>query len=288
LANNWNIYLIRAGIFASLFCFGLLTSCSNKGKVIAKVNDTELLEDEAYILMKHLGINPDDADAYRSFVEEWCENEALKTEMKSEHPNEWELVRLRSESFAGDLSRIFLEETALLKDLDTIVDNQEILDYYESHKAEFVLHDYIVKALYLKIPAGLDFKSEEVHTSYLLKNDKDLMKVDSYAKLYAQNYHFNDSSWVYFNDLAKDIPVTKYNVDNLVLNRTKTYFSDENFTYFINIIDYKLKDEAPPVDFLQNEIKNIIVANRLQELKEKNESKMIQRIKKKHEIIINI
>ena len=79
--------------------------------------------------------------------------------------------------------------------------------------------------------------------------------------------------------------MAKYNIDNIVLNRTKTYFSDDSFTYFLNIIDYKLKDEAPPVEFLSNEIKSRIVATRLQELKEKNESKLIQRIKKKHEII---
>ena len=88
--------------------------------------------------------------------------------------------------------------------------------------------------------------------------------------------------------LTKDIPIGNFNIDNIVLNRTKTYFSDDNFTYFLNIIDYKLKDEAPPVNFLLNEIKSRIVANRLQELKEKNESKLIQRIKKKHEIIISI
>ena len=64
-----------------------------------------------------------------------------------------------------------------------------------------------------------------------------------------------------------------------MLNRTKTYFSDDNHTYFLNIIDYKLKNDVPPVDFLSDEIK---------ELKEKHEDKLIKKIKNKHEIIINI
>ena len=121
-----------------------------------------------------------------------------------------------------------------------------------------------------------------------MKNDKDLTELNSYAKFYAENYYFNDSTWVYFEEVTKEIPIGNFNIDNIVLNRTKTYFSDDNFTYFLNIIDYKLKDEAPPVDFLLNEIKSRIVANKLQELKEKNEFKLIQRIKKKHEIIISI
>ena len=139
----------------------------------------------------------------------------------------------------------------------------------------------------MKIPKSLDFKSEKIDQSYLLKNDKDLSKINSYAKLYAENFYFNDSVWAYFGEVAKDFPVKEYNIDNIVLNRTKTYFSDENYTYFLNVIDFKLKNEAPPMDFLHSEIKSIIVAHRLQDLIEKNESKLIQRLKEKHEIIIS-
>ena len=80
------------------------------------------------------------------------------------------------------------------------------------------------------------------------------------------------------------MPIVKYNVDNIVLNRSKTYFSDDNFTYFINIIDFKLKTEAPPVSFLSADIKRIIVSQRLQEIIENNESKLVQRIKNENEI----
>lgn len=238
--------------------------------------------------MKHQGYDPKSDEDYRAFLESWCENEALKAEMQINHPDDWKLVELRTQSFAGELSRLYLEELLLKKELDTVVKMSEIQNYYNRHKDEFVLQDYIVKALYFKVPIENDFKEEDIQTAFLLKNDKDLMKVNSYAKLYAENYHFNDSSWVYFSEIAKDIPVTKYNVDNLVLSRTKTYFSDDRFTYFINIMDFKLKDEAPPLEFLQNEIKNIIVAQRLQNLIEKRGSKLIERIKRKHEITIHI
>lgn len=237
--------------------------------------------------MKHLGYNSQNKDQYDKFIEEWCESEAFKNEVKIADPDNWKLIQLRAEMFSGDLAKYYIEETELKKSLDTIVSDVEIKAYYDSHKDEFILHDYIVKALYLKIPKDLDFKSKNIHFAYLLKNDKDLSEVNSYAKLYAEDYYFNDSTWVYFQELTKDIPLTKYNIDNIVLNRTKTYFTDDNFTYFVNVIDFKLKDEAPPIDFLQKEIKEIIVASRLNELKAKNENKLIQRIKSKHEIIIN-
>lgn len=248
----------------------------------------ELTENDAFILMKHAGLNSDSIEAKKLFIDQWIENEVFKAELKELYPDQWQLIQLRASSFSGDLAKFYLEEIELKKKLDTIVSQKEIDTYYNSHKDEFILHDYIVKAMYLKIPSSVDFKDKNIQQKFLLKNDKDVIEVNSYAKLYAVNFYYNDSAWVYFNELTKDIPLTKYNTDNIVLNRTKTYFSDEEHTYFLNIIDYKLKDEAPPIDFLHNEIKSIIVANRLQVLKEKNESKLIQRIQKKYEIINNI
>jgi hypothetical protein len=255
---------------------------------VASVNEKELTESDAYILMDHLGYDTKDKKQYQAFLEDWCENESYMQELRSMNEETARLVELRSNSFQGELAKYYLEEHLLKAKLDTIVSEKEIATYYDEHKDEFILSDYLVKGLYLKIPISVDYKSEGVQDLYLLKNDKDLSEVNSYAKLYAQNYYFNDSSWVYFNTLVKDVPLTKYNIDNIVLNRTKTYFSDDDFTYFLNVIDYKVKDEAPPLEFLNQQIKEIIVLQRLQKLKEKNESKMIQQIKDKHEITINI
>ncbi len=251
------------------------------------MDDVALTENDALILMEHLGYDKNDPEQYNAFLEQWCENEMYKAELKVTNPEQSRLVELRAASISGDLAKYYLQETLVKQHLDTIVSQEEISKYYDEHKEEFLLHDYIVKALYFKIPNSADFKSKDIDKAFLLKNDKDLSKVNSYAKLYAENYYFNDSSWTFFNELVKDIPLKNYNQENIVLNRSKTYFSDDQFTYFLNIIDFKLKDDVPPLEFLANQIKEIIVLKRLQQLKEENESTMIQRIKKKHEIIIN-
>lgn len=255
--------------------------------MVASVDEVDLTENDMFVLMRHMNANPDDKTQREEFIRWWCENESIKAEVKKSYPEEWQLAQLRSGVFTADLARIILEEKLLIKGTDTLVSADQIKKYYEEHKDEFILQDYIVKALYFKIPSSVDYKKEKIQYAFLLKNDKDLMKVNSFAKLYAENYHFNDSSWVYFSEVVKDIPVNKYNVDNLVLNRSKTYFSDDKYVYFINVIDFKLKDEAPPLEFLTNDIKNIIVAERIQDQIENKRAKMMEQIKKKHEIIIH-
>jgi hypothetical protein len=286
LANKINIYRIQAGIFVSLFCFAL-ASCGEKDKTVAKVGDIELKESEAVVLMEHYDLDINKESEYKAFLKEWCNQEVYKQELKQNHPEQYELVRLRADGFQSELAKYYLEEISLKKKLDTIVSKKEMEDFYNEHKEEFILHDYIVKALYLKIPKSVDFKEKKIHQKFMLKNDKDLNEINSYSKLYAENFYFNDSSWIYFTELSEDIPLTKYNVDNIVLNRTKTYFSDEDHTYFLNIIDYKLKDEAPPLDFLRDQIREIIVTKRLQQLKDKNGPKLLKEIKSKYEITIN-
>jgi hypothetical protein len=285
---NKSKYLIKqAGIVVSLFCFTLLCSCSGGDKVLAQVDDVELLESDALILMDHLGYDIKSEKAKKQFVEQWVEQEALRLELLMNNASQAKLVEMRAQAFAGELSKYYLEEDAITRQVDTVITEKELTKYYNEHKNEFELQDYLVKALYLKVPVGVPVE-KEISNHYLLKNDKDLSKMNSYAKLYAENFYFDDEQWIYFNDLTKDVPLKNFNRDNIVLNRTKTYFSDEEFTYFINILDYKLKDSAPPFDFLKPQIREIILSKRINKIKEEIESKLILNTKKKHDIKINL
>ena len=288
MVNNSKHKRLQAGIIVSLFCFVLtLSACGDNEKVIARVEDRTLTESEAYNLMNHLGYDAQNDTIYQQFIDDWIERTVYAVELENNYPEKWQLIRYRSDSYASDLAKVELEDINLSKKLDTVVSNEEIVNYFNEHKDEFVLTDYLVRALYLKIPVGVEFKEERIHEKYLLKKDKDLTEINAFAKLYAENYYFDDSSWTYFTELSEDIPLGKYNVDNIVLNRTKTYFADDDYWYFMNIIDYQLKDEAPPLEFLKDQIKRIIVSGRLQELTDKERPQLLKRLKKKYEIEIN-
>ena len=286
MANNSKYYFKQAGFVVSLFCFTLITSCSDDN-VVAQVDDSKLLESDALILMKHLGYNSNNPKDWKQFINLWCEQEVLRLELRDTDEEQSKLVKMRAQTFAGELSKYYLEEKAISLKLDSVVSDKELLNYYNSNKENFSLQDYLVQALYIKIEKGAKIE-KDLRENFLLKNDKDLSKVNSYAKLYAENFYFDDAQWIYFNNLTKDIPLKGYNRDNIVLNRTKTYFSDDKFTYFLNILDYKLKNTSPPFEFLKPQIKEIILAQRINTLRDEIESKMIQNTKKKHEIKINL
>lgn len=270
----------------SLFSFFVTSGCSDQEVVVASVNDHELTLKQAEYLMDALGYDINKKEDWKTFLESWATNEAYRQELMETDAKRSEIVSLKGKNFEGELSRFYLEEREISKKLDTTITEKELKDHYAKNKDQFSLQDYLVKALYIKIPKGIEVESK-LKESYLLKNDKDLTKVNSYAKLYAEDFYFDDAQWIYFNDLVKDIPLKEYNRDNLILNRTKTYFSDQEFTYFVNILDYRVKDEVPPFDFLKDQIREIILAKRISILREQIENDIKQRVNKKHDIKIH-
>lgn len=286
MVNNLHNAWKNAGQIVSIFCLLTLLSC-RRDTVVASVDDSELTEPDAQILMKHLGYDIESPDDWISFVDFWIDRQVYLEELKKEKPEDFKLVQLRARSFEGELARFYIEEDFLSKKVNQKVTKEAIQEYYDTNKALFALNDYIVKALYLKVPKEAPEQSK-IKEHYLLKNDKDFPKVISYAKLYAENFYFDDKAWIYFDELTKDAPIEKLNKENLVLNRTKTHFSDDEFTYYLNIIDYKLKDATPPVDFMKDEIKQVILTQRLNAIKDKTESEFSKNIKNKHEIKINL
>jgi len=287
LENNVQYRLKQAGIVVSLFYFLLLLGCGKNEIIIASVDETKLTESDALVLMEHLGYNSNNEEDWKLFVDFWVDRQVFLEELKTKDPENYKLVQLRSQVFSGELARYYLEDDAIYKRINQNISNSAIQKYYQDHSSDFALNDYIVKALYIKIPKDAP-NQDDLNESYLLKKDKDFTKVISYVKLYAENFYFDDSTWIYFDELTKDAPTEKLNKESLVLNRTKTHFSDNEYVYYLNIIDYKLKDALPPMEFLKDDIKQIIIAQRLNAIKDKTENIFIKKVKDKHDIKINL
>ena len=99
MVNNYFSYLKKAGNYAGLFFLMLLlfTNCSSKGKIVAKVGDFELYQNELEILMNHYGYDLNSKSETKDFVNQWCENQLYKLEIQSNNPEKWQLIQLKKE-----------------------------------------------------------------------------------------------------------------------------------------------------------------------------------------------
>lgn len=266
--------------------FMLVSSCSNDDQ-LARVNDHILTEQDAKMLMENLGYDAKKKEDVATFVQKWVDAMMMQDEILESDEKMARVAEFRSNLFRGELSNYFLTEKELMKSVDSTTTDKELMEYYEKHKDEFELQDFIVKALFIKLPIDAP-KLPEIKESYLLKNDKDIARIESYAKLYAEDFYFDDQNWIFFQEIRKKMPSRSVNSNNIVLNRTKTYFSDDEFIYFINVLDYKLKSESPPFEFIREQIRERLVGQRMNAKRTEAEKKLTERLKNKHEIEVNL
>jgi len=254
-------------IFIAAIVFGCVESDPNAGRTkLARVGDHFLYLDELEEEVP-FGMSEEDSAVFVvQFVNKWTREEAIIQRARKELPEEALDVEKRLKDYEKSLILYAYEKELIRKNLDTVVAEEEVQTYYQNNQENFKLQDYIVKVFYLKV--GLDApKLDEVRKWYKLSKPEDIENVMSYAPAYAVNYYFNEEKWVYFDDVLKVIPLTDINKPSFIRNKRKVTFQEGEFVYFLNIMDYKLKDAVSPISLERDKIKSIILNIRANELK---------------------
>ncbi len=251
------------------------------------MDDVQLTESDAAAWLHMNRTDLSDTLALRRLVKDWCTYQAMLLELKASYPEKYASLNTQSVFYQGEMALYYLEEQKFKAQTSQEVADSTIRRYYEANKKEYELQDFLVKALYIKIPVGQEKIEEKLREKYRLSKSKDIRQVEAIAKLNAENFYFNDQEWAYFNEVFEDAPMEQFNKQTFVINRTKTWFKDEKFVYFINILDYKLKTDTPPFDFLKDRIRETILAKKLNDLRADRQSELVRQIKQKHEIKIN-
>ena len=216
-----------------------------------------------------------------------CNAKMLSDELQQSESNNSILSDYRTALFEGELAQFYLVEEKIKNSIDTAFLESELKAYYEEHSDEFELNDFIIKALFIKVSKNAS-RVDELKTSYLLKKDKDVAKVESIAKLYAEDFYYDDENWVLLGDILNRFPLRSLNKETLVLNRTKTYISDEKYVYFLNILDFRFKNDKAPFEFVKEQIKERLLSLRINEQRTKLETDLLKQLKEKHDIEVHI
>jgi hypothetical protein len=92
---------------------------------------------------------------------------------------------------------------------------------------------------------------------------QDMESLKSYAFQFADNYSLEDSTWIKFDDIIKNSPLSTISNKVQFLRRNRYVEEvDSVYLYLLNIQEYKISEEASPLEFVQEEIRNIILNKR--------------------------
>jgi len=259
-------------IYGWLFLLLLATACDvaeeseEEGTKIAKVFDVYLTEEQ---LLRDLPdeLTGEDSVNFRiQYIDNWVKEQVLVQTAENELPEtkkdvEYQLMKYRNSLLIYEYEKQYIKER-----LDTNVSKDEIQQFYDENQDEFFLRDFIVKTVYVKYTNNTP-DLEKVAKWYKYKLPTDEMNLKQHIDNFAVNFHYDTTNWMYFNDVLKDIPLQDFNKSSFIKNKKEVMFEEGEFVYFLNILDFKLKDELSPIEFEKDRIKSIILNMRTNEIR---------------------
>ncbi len=275
-----NCNLKRQFLWSILILF--LTSCDfTKQEIIAKVDSHELHYEDVYRHFQQMNIPIDDQKLVDEFVTDWIKQKVVDLELKELNPSAHYENQHQAEKNRYALNLFSMENKIIEERLDTLITEDEILQYYRNNRDNYISKSYIVKALYIKIPDSISV-SEKLKTAFLLKKDKDREVVKKYGNLYATNFYFEEDKWIFFEDLVRDIPMTEDSKEQLIKNKEHAVFTDKNDIYLLNIFDFRYKRSETPLDFEKEKIRKHILKRRINTLREEIRINILENAKEKY------
>jgi hypothetical protein len=168
------------------------------------------------------------------------------------------------------------------QELDTSIDETELHEYYDNNIDEFELSQNILKIVFYKIPKST--KDADMLWSSFKSGDRSIINT---LKLLAKkngNYYDDNQSWVYFDDILKEIPINTYNQEHYLNNNKYIKLDDADMVYFIKILDFKIRSTSSPFSMESGNIRDILIMKRQQKLVRSIETKLLDEAYSKKQI----
>lgn len=243
-------------------------------EAVARVNNTYLYKDELSGIAAFGSTKEDSADRVEAYVDSWIRKELLIQEAARKiNINEAEVERkildYRYSIIAYEYQSYYIKQN-----LDTVFSDSEIEAYYKNNIDNFILKQNIVRATFVKVPKNAP-KVNKLKDLVFSQDEDDKRNLKSYCLSFSVAYHISDSTWMIFDDLVRNSPLMEIPNKVQFLKANPNYQTeDDNYLYFLKVDEYRISDNVSPLEFVTDEIKNIILNKRKVELAKKLEDEV--------------
>ncbi len=250
-------------------------------KAIARVTNTLLYEDELKGIVPEKTTKDDSAARINAYVNSWVRKqlvmqEALKTISIDEAEVERKVLDYRYSLIGYEFQNYYIQQH-----LNDSVSEQEIDGYYKQHLDNFILKQNIIRGTYIKVAKDAP-RTKRIKDLMFSSKEKEKHELKSYCLSFSAAYHIADSSWIEFDKLTVNSPLADF-PNKIQFLKTYPYFetSDQGFLYFLKVDGYKISDNVSPLEFVRQDIKNIILNKRKVELAKKLEDEVYENAAKR-------
>lgn len=239
---------------------------------IARVFENYLYLEDLEGLTSEATNTSDSADIAERYIKSWIEKQLLINEAANQIDfDEAELSR-KILDYRYALMVHEYKQFHINKNLQIGVTEEEIQQYYENNQDNFELKQNIIRGIFIKLPNEAP-RISRVGQLIRSKKVEDREELATYCYQFANYYSLEDTVWLNFDDVINNTPLASIPNQEQYLKQNKyVETTDQNFKYFLYIYEYKITDQISPLEFVRDNIAEIIVNKRKIALANKLES----------------
>lgn len=272
--------MIKKALVLNIVLVLVLSSCSffnfkDKEDALARVYDNYIYYEDIKGIIPENSSKKDSAQILKNYIDNWVIRQLLLRKAELNLPDEELDVNRELEMYRSSLLIYKYEQELIKQKLDTAVSDQQVREYYEENKLNFILRENIVKFLYVKINDSVADRDE---LRRLIRSDDNLMlkELETICYNHAEKYDYCDSEWFSLSFILNQADFKIKDEEKILRQNRILELKDRGFLYFVKIFDYKQIGDFAPMNYVRNDIIEIIINKRRIRFFDKLESDIYQ------------
>jgi hypothetical protein len=233
--------------------------------LVAKIDDKRLFLSEIATIFPS-GINKEDSiELLKKYINAWARQYLIAAKAEMYLDKEQKDVTRELEDYRLSLLSYRYETQYVEQKIDTVINQEEVENFYEQHGETFLLAAPCVLATYVKIGtdvSGVATIKRHVRTA----KEENMAKLDSLcAKADALCDFFNDQ-WVDMDFLAQKTAFTAEQCGQALKENGYLERTDEQYMYMLNFRAVKKEGDVAPLAHVRDDIAHLIIGKRKRDL----------------------
>jgi hypothetical protein len=203
----------------------------------------------------------DSATLAKDYIEKWIRNQLLLNKAEINLTEAEKDVELQIESYRSSLLIYAYQQSYLRQNLDTVVSDKELEDYYNQNKSNFILSESLFKGLFIKVPVTAP-ETYKLRQWYRSDDPESIKNVEAYCFQHAAVYDDFEENWVKIDEVLRMLPDNGGSYEPALLSRKYLETRDKDYLYLLSAKEIAPEGTVSPFDLVNDDIHYIILNKR--------------------------
>ena len=257
--------LHKNGLLCLLLVLLLFCACKredmHKGRtVVACIGETFLYKDEIDIMYAINGRGIDSVKFVDDYIERWAVERLFYNKAAENVASTVDIESMVDKYRTGLILSIY-QDGLVSQQLVSDISMDDVEAFYEENEAMFELEEPMFRGLLLKV-SDKSPNISRVRAWCMRHSSEDLDHIEKYSLANEAFYNGFLEEWRTVSDIAKQTPLSEYQLNERLKRKETIEFKHGGYTYFVSADSLIQQGDRKPLEMVVSEVKELLVNSR--------------------------